>query len=251
MKHGSIQIWIQLDQPQFESVKMSPTRKSFFAAVIAPALLALTLLQGCAVFARIEEPPFESLKKEADVELRQYRGFIVAETWVKGDMSQAGNDGFRAIADYIFGNNIAAGKGREKIAMTAPVTMEKTVEKTVEKTTEKTNEKIAMTAPVTMEKNAGDTWRVHFVMPSQYTMATLPKPVNPNVKLREVAGQKMAVIRFSGFSTDEKVNSKTEELTRWIMKEGLKAIGAAQFARYDPPLTPPFMRRSEVMIPVE
>jgi effector-binding domain-containing protein len=211
-----------------------------FRKLLAPAVLALTLLQGCAVFARIEEPAFESLKKDGEIELRQYRGFIVAETYVKGEMGQAGNDGFRAIADYIFGNNIAAGKNsNEKIAMTAPVTMEKT------------SEKIAMTAPVTMEKGADETWRVHFVMPSQYTLATLPKPVNPNVKLREVAGQKMAVIRFSGFSTDEKVKTKTDELKQWIAKEGMKVAGTPQFARYNPPITPPFMRRSEVLIAVE
>lgn len=191
--------------------------------------------------ARIEEPAFESIKKEGDFELRQYRGFIVAETFVKGDMDAAGGEAFRAIAGYIFGGNVStASNGSEKIAMTAPVTMEKT-----------TSEKIAMTAPVTMEKSADENYRVHFVMPSQYTLQTLPKPVNPKVTLREVAAQKMAAIRFSGFSTDEKVRVKTEELTSWIEKQGLKIIGKPQFARYDPPMMPPFLRRSEVMIAVE
>ena len=191
--------------------------------------------------ARIEEPAFESVKKEGDFEVRQYRGFIVAETFVKGDMDAAGSEAFRAIAGYIFGGNISASaNGGEKIAMTAPVTMEKT-----------TSEKIAMTAPVVLEKSAEEIYRVHFVMPSQYTMQTLPKPVNPKVTLREVAAQKMAVIRFSGFSTDEKVRVKTEELTSWILKQGLKIVGKPQFARYDPPMMPAFLRRSEVMIAVE
>ncbi len=217
--------------------------------------------------ARPEEPVFESIKKEGDFEVRQYGGFIVAETFVKGDMSGAGSAAFRAIAGYIFGNNISgAAKGHEKIAMTAPVTMEKSVAETVEKSS---SEKIAMTAPVTMEKLAGNTssagstvgvspnagteemYRVHFVMPAQYTMDTLPKPINTNVTLRKVAAQKMAVIRFSGFSTDEKVRVKTEELTSWIEKQGLQIIGKPQFARYDPPMMPPFLRRSEVMIAVE
>ena len=237
---------------------------------LVSAVLALTLLQGCAVMARTEEPAFESIKKEGDFEVRQYRGFIVAETFVKGDMSEAGSAAFRAIAGYIFGNNISATtKGSEKIAMTAPVTMEKSVEKTLENN----SEKIAMTSPVTMEKMAGkaggagsnaspsagtssnagaeEMYRVHFVMPAQYTMETLPKPINPNVTLRKVAAQKMAVIRFSGFSTDEKVKSKTEELTAWITTQGLKVVGSPQFARYDPPMTPPFLRRSEVMVAVE
>ena len=224
--------------------------------VLATAAMTLTLLQGGAVMARTEEPAFESIKKEGDFEVRQYRGFIVAETFVKGDMDEAGSDAFRAIAGYIFGGNISvASKASEKIAMTAPVVMEKSVEKS----SEKASEKIAMTAPVvmeksmekSMEKNAGETYRVHFVMPSQYTMATLPKPINPKVTLREVAAQKMAVIRFSGFSTDEKVRIKTEALRNWIQQQGLKSIGNPQFARYDPPMMPAFLRRSEVMIAVE
>lgn len=199
--------------------------------------------------ARIEEPAFESIKKDGDFEVRQYRGFIVAETFVKGDMDAAGSEAFRAIAGYIFGGNISTSvNSSEKIAMTAPVVMEKSMEKT-------TSEKIAMTAPVvmekTMEKSADEMYRVHFVMPSQYTMQTLPKPTNSKVTLREVAAQKMAVIRFSGFSTEEKVRVKTEELTSWIEKQQLKIIGKPQFARYDPPMMPPFLRRSEVMIAVE
>jgi SOUL heme-binding protein len=217
----------------------------FIRSVLLQVALALTLLQGCAVMAKIEEPAFESLKKEDDFEVRQYRGFIVAETFVRGDMDGAGSEAFRAIAGYIFGGNISAAasssaNSSEKITMTAPVTMEKT-----------TSEKIAMTAPVTMEKSADEMYRVHFVMPSQYTMQTLPKPTNPKVTLREVAPQKMAVIRFSGFSTDEKVRVKTEALTSWIEKQGLKVVGKPQFARYDPPMMPPFLRRSEVMIAVE
>ena len=224
--------------------------------VLATAAMTLTLLQGGAVMARTEEPAFESIKKEGDFEVRQYRGFIVAETFVKGDMDKAGSGAFRAIAGYIFGGNISMdSKASEKIAMTAPVVMEKSAEKL----SEKSSEKIAMTAPVvmeksvekSMEKNAGETYRVHFVMPSQYTMATLPKPLNPKVTLREVAAQKMAVIRFSGFSMDEKVRIKTEALRNWIQQQGLKSIGNPQFARYDPPMMPAFLRRSEVMIAVE
>lgn len=147
-------------------------KSKFTRLFLLHAALVLTLLQGGAAMARIEEPAFDSIKKEGDFEVRQYRGFIVAETFVKGDMNDAGSEAFRAIAGYIFGGNISASaNSSEKIAMTAPVTMEKT-----------TSEKIAMTAPVvmekSMEKSADENYRVHFVMPSQYTMQTLPKPVN-------------------------------------------------------------------------
>jgi hypothetical protein len=76
----------------------------------------------------IEEPAFEILEKAGNVEIRRYRPVIVAETFVDGDMGSASNRGFRLIADYIFGNNLSVrgsgGQSSERIAMTAPVSVE-------------------------------------------------------------------------------------------------------------------------------
>jgi hypothetical protein len=178
------------------------------------------------------------VKSSGDFEVRRYAPMIVAETLVEGGMSGASNDGFRVIAGYIFGNNESVTKaGSEKIAMTAPVAMEPAAEK------------IAMTAPVTTEA-AGGRYRMHFVMPSQYTMATLPRPKDDRVKLREVPPQRMAVVKFSGLAGEDKVKVKTDELLAWMKAEGLEAAGAPQLARYDPPWTLPFLRRNEVMVPL-
>ena len=136
------------------------------------ALAALLLLPTERAMA-VAEPPFTVKIADAPFELREYPGFIVAETWVEGDFDAAGRAGFRRIANYIFGDNIAAGGASAKIAMTAPVTMEPA------------SEKIAMTAPVAMEPE-GTRWRMHFVMPANYTLATLPKPKDPRITLREV-----------------------------------------------------------------
>ena len=78
-----------------------------------------------------EEPKFESLRQEDNIEIRRYVPVIVAETFVDGDMDSATRRGFQRIADYIFGNN-------ERIAMTAPVVAEP----------QSKAEKIAMTTPV-------------------------------------------------------------------------------------------------------
>ena len=109
--------------------------------------LALGLL-GTAAMAT-EEPKFDRIAQHDHIELRRYPAFIVAETFVAGDLDEASVKGFRTIADYIFGNNVAAGpdlldrpQASDKIAMTAPVTMEPVSE---------SSQKIAMTAPVTME----------------------------------------------------------------------------------------------------
>jgi hypothetical protein len=208
----------------------------------------------------IEEPAFERTTVDGANEVRRYAPMIVAETWVEGDLSDGSNDGFRVIARYIFGaNRSRAGEGSERIAMTAPVTMEAR------------SERIAMTAPVTMDLPATrpaessqatpvesgaqaapreGRWRMHFVMPSKYTMATLPEPTDPRVVLREVPAQKIAARTFSGFVTNARVASETEALQAWISARGLQAAGPAQLARYNPPWSIPFLRRNEILIPL-
>ena len=183
-----------------------------------------------------EEPKYTVLEKEVPFELRSYQPLILAEVQVEGDLDEASSQGFRLIAAYIFGQN----QVNQKIAMTAPVTID---EQSVK------SEKIAMTVPVGIESNAGK-WTVSFVMPAQYTMETLPKPLNPVVQLRQVPAIKRAVITFSGFYNVQKVSEKTLELESWMKVRNLQANGAPQFARYNPPWTLPFMRRNEVMITV-
>ena len=192
----------------------------------------------------IEEPSFKVIAKSGTFELRQYAPMLVAETLVDGDMDDAASTGFRRIADYIFGNNqVQAGTSSTKIAMTAPVTMEPQ------------SQKIAMTAPVALvpTENMGDSkqWRVHFVMPSQYNLNTIPKPKNPDVKLREIPGKLFAVNSFTGFNTQSRIQAKADELVVWIGQKNLKALGQTQLARYDPPWTLPMFRRNEVMVEVE
>ena len=122
--------------------------------------------------------------------------------------------------------------------MTAPVTIEDQAAKSA---------KIAMTAPVGIESNAGQ-WIVSFVMPAEYTMETIPKPINTQVQLRQIPAIKKAVISFSGFYNSQKVADKTLELKEWMNARNLKGVGEPNFARYNPPWTLPFMRRNEVLI---
>ena len=194
----------------------------------------------------IEEPKFEVLVTDGAFEIRQYSPYLVAETLVEGDMDDASSKGFRLIADYIFGNNQAANSAAsEKIAMTAPVTLEPL------------SAKIAMTAPVTIEPQTGapgmgttKQWLVKFVMPSQYTMATIPKPKNSAVHLREVASKRYAVLKYSGFNFQSRVETKTQEALAWVAKRQLQVIGQPQLSRYDPPWTLPMLRRNEIMIEI-
>lgn len=199
-------------------------------------LLGLALLGVIPALAN-EEPKFELLKKSGNFELRAYAPMIVAETIVGGNLEDASGKGFRRIADYIFGNNTTQNGQKQKIAMTAPVTM----------VPEASSEKISMTAPVGMQEKE-DKWRMYFVMPSKYTMQTLPKPNKESVTLREIPATRMAVIRFSGLASEEKTAQKTADLLAWLKSQQITPAGKPELARYNPPWTLPFLRRNEVMV---
>ena len=194
----------------------------------------------------IEEPKYEVVTADAQFEVRHYAPILIAETIVEGDMDAASSKGFRLIADFIFGNNLSSDTDKKsKIAMTAPVTVEPQ------------SSKIAMTAPVTVEPQAAEssmktakTWRINFVMPSQYTLATIPKPKNNAVTLREVPSKYFIVHKYSGFNTISRVQAKTDEAVEWATKRSYKIIGTPQLSRYDPPWTLPMFRRNEIMIEI-
>nr|MBP8194658.1 heme-binding protein [Azonexus sp.] len=89
-------------------------------------------------------------------------------------------------------------------------------------------------------------WRIHFVMPSQYTLATLPKPLNPEVGLREIPARTYAVLTYSGINSESTVQEKTDQLLAWLQAQDIATIGQPQLARYNPPWTLPFLRRNEI-----
>lgn len=186
--------------------------------------------------AAVEEARYERIEGDGAIEIRDYAPMIVAETLVEGDRDSAINRGFRAIADYIFGNNL----GARKVAMTAPVLQQP-------------GEKIAMTVPVTQEAVGPDTaprWRVSFVMPAGSSLATLPVPKNASVTLRELPPRRFAAIRFSGIAWQSSLDKQTEALRDWMSARALVPLAAPTYAFYNPPWTLPFLRRNEVLIEI-
>eukprot|EP00877_Chromochloris_zofingiensis_P009120 jgi/Chrzof1/4461/Cz14g14040.t1 len=191
------------------------------------------------------------LTGKSPAELRKYAPYIIAEVTVDGTMRAASSKGFRAIANYIFGNNIATGStSAENIAMTSPVRMEMN---------NKGSEKIAMTSPVQMQlsDSAGrveDKCAVHmsFVMPSKYTMETLPKPNNKDISIKEVGSRVAAVLKFRGhIRSRDVVERKKTELLGVMKEEGLVADGDVLLYQYHPPFTYGWQRRNEVLFYVK
>lgn len=196
-------------------------------------LISALLLVAISVKAHaVEEPDFDLVEKEDAFEIRDYAPMIVAQVEITGDMRRAGQSGFYPLFRYISGDNA----GRNKIDMTAPVTRQPV--------------KIDMTAPVIRSGDDDGVWSTAFVMPSEWTMETLPAPSNPNVSLRELPGELVAVVKFNGVGRQSKYLDKQAALEDWLAERGYTIAGPARYAGYDAPMTPPIFRRNEVMIPV-
>ena len=180
----------------------------------------------------IEEPAYTVERRyDQGFEIRAYAPVRVAEVTVAGPAEDAGNQGFRILAAYIFGEN----RGDREIAMTAPVTQ----------TPEPA--KIAMTAPVTQAATEGG-YTVQFTMPASFTLQTLPEPLDTRIRLRELPGKRYAVIRYSGFWSDANYATHLDKLERATADAGVETQGAPVYARYDPPWVPWFMRRNEIWL---
>lgn len=204
--------------------------------VLVPVAVLSLMSMACSVFGvRSErEPEYTVLLQEGSKEIRQYSAYLVARTWAEGEYDESSNKAFRVLFDYISGNNVS----QRSVAMTAPVSQERA------------GEPVAMTAPVSQERSAGG-WTMTFVMPSSYTMASIPEPVDPSIEIGEVPARKVAVLTYSGFTSPERIDRLGRDLIAWLEAQGYRAVGQPRSARYDPPFTIPSLRRSEVQIDVD
>ena len=198
--------------------------------ILLSALLT-SLFTACS---SVEEVNYKLISKDKPFEIRDYSPYIVAEIRVKGSLEDAGNVAFRPLFKYISGEN----ESRKKIAMTAPVSQKAQ------------SEKIPMTAPVSQQRDK-EGWTVAFAMPASYTMETVPRPVNKAVRIREVPGQKMAGVVYSGTWSEKNYKHHLAKLESWIKKQGFSTEGEAVWARYNPPFTLWFLRRNEILIPIK
>ena len=200
---------------------------------ILAAAFAVALMTGTTVARATEEPKFVVSQQLDGVEVREYAPYVVAEVVVPGPAADASSQGFKLLAGYIFGKN----KGERKISMTAPVTQTATAQK------------IEMTAPVTQTATDGG-YVVQFSMPAEFTLETLPEPIDPKVHLKAMPGARLAVIKYSGFWSESNYETHLATLRRTLEAASLKTTGEPVYARYDPPWTPWFMRRNEIWLKV-
>ena len=212
---------------------LSKMKKKIFVAIL---LIVVVLVFGAAmigpIMSNVEVPAYKILKKEQNIEIRQYPPLIIAEVKTAGSRQDAIGDGFRILADFIFGNN----EGEKQLSMNGPITQQEGI-------------KIAMTAPVQQEQTDAE-WAISFIMPSKFSIDTIPNPINDRIKIIQIPSKRYAVITFSGRSTEANLTKHTNKLEIYMNESSYSKVGNAKYAFYNPPWTLPFLRRNEVQFEI-
>ena len=188
-----------------------------------PLILAIVMPIALGIFwlvttsrAATETPSYKVVRTDAPFEIRDYPAFTLATIPMDdGEMNRS----FGRLFRFITGSNAEA-------------------------------EKIAMTSPVLIDA-AKDKKTMSFIMPKKTVKKGVPKPVGDSVSLAKVDAARFAVMRFGGGRTAQNEQAVIAKLTEWLSAQNIAGKGDPVFAYYDPPWTPVFLRRNEVMIRLE
>lgn len=162
----------------------------------------------------VEEPKYELIQSTDVYEIRYYEDRLAVQTL----QSLGADRAFGRLFRYISGQNQSA----SKIAMTAPV--------------------------ITSDEGSG--LIMHFFLPKIYSTQTVPLPTSDNVKLVTIKGGYYAAIKYSGLSNNQNYKKHATLLKDILSKQGISIKGGPIQAIYSKPFTPFFLRRNEVMYPV-
>ena len=164
-----------------------------------------------------ESAEYQVLERSGAFEIRRYSDLTLASTTMDRDDPMEGGT-FMRLFKYI-------AKGNES------------------------GEKIAMTTPVFM--TAEDGAEMSFVLPRQVAGQGAPAPLSDRVSIEQRRLGVVATYRYSGsWSQGEKARAE-QALSGWLEQRNLSPRGKFFSAGYDPPFTPPFLRRNEVLVEVD
>lgn len=189
-------------------------KRSFTLLALVPVLLGTVWLVSTSR-AATETPEYATVRKDGKVEIRDYPELVVATAPMKDNMDNS----FMTLFRFISGAN----ESKEKISMTAPVLIR--------------SEKEVRT--------------MSFIVPKGTAEKGVPKPTGESVTISKIKAARFVALRFSGKRNPENEAKALGTLQNWMREQKMAAKGGAVFAYYDPPWTPTFMRRNEVMFRVE
>ena len=201
--------------------------KWIFLTVLIGIFLTAAVFVG-PIMSDVETPEYKILKTEGNIQLRRYDPMIIALVNVNGTRRDAIGKGFRLLADYIFGDNVA----------------QRTI---IDPAGTRESIKIAMTAPV-QQQSVDSGWQISFVMPSEYTIETLPSPTNKLITIRTEDSRDFFTITFSGMNSDQNLKENQNILMRYLEINNISTSKNPIYAFYNPPWTLPFLRRNEILI---
>jgi hypothetical protein len=188
----------------------------FFIVIVVAAGLALA---GCKTMrSGYDSAPYRVVSTASKFEIRDYPALTVVETPM-APSGEGANGGFSRLFRFITGSN----EGKQKIAMTTPVFMSGSV------------------------SNA----TMAFVMPAKLAAAQVPKPSDGSLTVKELEPGRFAVLRYGGGRNVEKESGALNRLKAWMEGQSLRAVSAPIYGYFDPPWTPAFLRRNEVMLRLE
>ena len=174
------------------------------------------LVGGCLVSrAGYESAPYKVVRADGKFEVRDYPAITVVETPMKSPGQDADN-GFGRLFQYISGGNAA----RQKISMTTPVLM----------------------------TGSGTNSTMAFVMPAKLAPGEVPKPADGSLTVRELPAGRFAVLRYSGGRNHRQETNQLARLEGWMAAQSLPVLSPPIYGYFDPPWTPTFLRRNEVML---
>ena len=166
-----------------------------------------------------ENAAYEVELVDGDFEIRRYPELTLASTPMQAGSGEDGS--FMRLFGYISGENAR-------------------------------QEKIAMTVPVFMESDSDETGNMQFVVPQKTAENGAPEPSADCVSLATRPAGRYAVVRFAGELTDSISKLQYERLGAWMKSRGLTAAtDSVSSAGYDPPWTPGFLRRNEVLVQID
>ena len=176
----------------------------------------------------LDSKNYEVIVSDNSIELRKYNNMLIAEVEIRSkNQRKAGNKGFKILADYIFGNNRLRTNSNKS-----------------------ESQKIDMTSPVLLTKQINNNfWKMAFIIPSDYTLKTVPVPNNSDIVLYEKKLTKVASISFSGFNSHKNFYKYKTQLQNYMNKNKLEISGLPIYAYYNPPFVPYFLRKYEILIP--
>ena len=186
-----------------------------------------------------ESARYSVISSDGNFEVREYADLVLVSTAMKFD-AQGSDGSFSRLFRYISGEN----GQQQKVAMTTPVFMERGSEKI-------TGEILSHEANLDGRQTRIRPGQMAFVVPEQVASAGTPLPANANVKVRAREGGRFATIRFAGRMGNKALRQREKELRQWMEQQNLTAAASVEYAGYDPPWTPGFLRRNEILIRIK